>query len=266
MKRWILRSLLLLLILLVFVLLRAPAKHAIAYASPHIAPTVISEPQGSVWQGQAAMAVHPQITLKNIAWDYRALASLFSGPGVSVSGNTNNGQFDLLAHVPWSQITQTGSVKLRDINAIVPLSDLPLPAIARSFPISGDVILRLNTVTLEQQWPVAANGQIAVAGLQFNDKETWQLGTLVADIDTEDTGIKATLSSDSDYIQLQGIATLGHNGGYQVTADLNISDKLPVVLRTMLAASGKRQANGSIRLSFTGTLPRPVQANNPSKQ
>lgn len=265
MKTWIFRSVSLLLILLAFVLLRAPAKHAIAYTSVHIAPIVVSEPHGTVWQGRAAMIIHPKITLNNIAWDYRALASLIRGPGVALTGETNNGQFDLLAHVPWTQVTQAGSVKLQDINAIVPFADLPLPALARSFPITGDVISRLNTVTLEQQWPTAADGQIALANLQFNDKETWQLGTLIANIETEENGIKAALSSDSDFIQLQGIATLGHNGSYQVTADLNISDQLPLVLRTMLAASGKRQANGSIRLNISGTLPRPAQSNNSSK-
>lgn len=257
MKRWIFRSLLALLLLLVFVALRAPAQHAVAYASAHIKPATISGSEGSIWNGRAARISHPDIQLLNVAWDYRALASLVSGPGYELHGQTNNGQFEGIAHVGWTHLNASGNAKLSDANAVIPLSDLPLPPIAKSIPLSGDIIAKLAELNLEQQWPTRAEGQIAIADIQFKDKQLWQLGTLIADVETTDNGIKATLSSDSDHFGLQGVATLNHDGGYQITADLNLSSQLPIVLRTMLTASGKRQTDGSIRISYQGAVARP---------
>lgn len=261
MKRWLLRIALLLLLLLAFVIARAPAKHAIGYLSPSIKPTIISEPSGSIWRGQAGALHHPQIQLHNLNWDVNVLASLFSGPNAQLKANTENGEISGQAGLAWSQLGENGSLSLQDLNGIVPLADLPLPAIAKSIPLNGDIIVRQTSADMEQQWPVAANGQIAIANLTFEDQQQWQLGTLIADLETIDNGIKATLSSDSDKIQLSGIATLQHNGSYSVTADLNLDNDLPVVLRTMLVASGKRQADGSIRISYQGQIARPPASN-----
>lgn len=260
MKRWIFRALFLFLALLVLIILRAPAKHAVAYASPHIAPAVISSPQGSVWHGQAAAFVHPQITLNNLNWDYRALASLLNGPGFKLSGNTANGQFDTIAHLAWSQLATAGSATLGDTQAVIPLADLPLPAIARSIPLTGDLILTLDEAVIDAQWPTEATGRLVLAALQFTDTKVWELGELVADLESVEGGINANLSSDSDYINLQGVAFLGHDGSYRITANLNLDSRLPIVLKTMLIAAGARQADGSTRISYQGQVPRPNAA------
>ncbi|MDD9893602.1 MAG: type II secretion system protein N [Gammaproteobacteria bacterium] len=257
MKSWIYRALAALALLLLFVALRAPAQHAVAYASANIKPAVISGSQGSVWNGNAERITHPQIQLNNVEWDYRFFASLFKGPGYVLNGNTNNGQFSGLAHVGWGQLSSAGNAKLSDVNAIIPLSDLPLPAIARSIPLKGDIIAKLEQFTLAAQWPVEAEGQLAIADIRFDDKEVWQLGALIADLETTETGVKAKLSSASDYVNLSGVANLENDGSYQVTADLTVDNSLPIALRTMLIASGKRQADGSIRISYQGRVPRP---------
>jgi hypothetical protein len=256
MKKWILRGLLIVGLLLIMVLLRTPAKHVVSYASPSFHPAVASGISGSLWNGRIDTLQHPQMRLSNINWDYRALASLVNGPGVNVTGQSDNGQFDAQAHIAWLQLNKPGSVDIQDLNAILPLADLPLPAIASAVPLSADVVAKLERLTLQAQWPTLAKGQVALADIQFKDKQNWPLGTIIADIDTIDDVIEATLSSDSEWITLQGLATLNPEGQYQVTADLQLSDQLPVVLRTMLAASGKRQTNGAIRISYQGKLPR----------
>lgn len=258
MKTWMIRGLLLLGLLLILVWLRAPAKHAVGYYSADISPTVIAGVSGTVWDGQAQQISSPYIQLNNVRWNYRALASLFSGPGVHITGNTNNGQFDGQAHIGWLQLNENGSATITDLTALIPLSDIALPAAARSVPLTGDIIAKLDEFAIEQQWPSSANGQIAIADIQFQDQQRWQLGTLVADLETVDDVIEAKLSSESDFIQLQGVASLSPDGSYQLTADLNLSSNLPIVLRTMLAASGKRQSDGSIRISYQGQVPRPA--------
>jgi|GEM_PF-2534139 len=258
MKRWILRSLLLLLLLTLFVLLRTPAHHVVAYASPAIAPTVISKPAGTIWKGQAEQLVHPQFRLNQLQWDYRFFASLMSGPGASLQGDTEDGTASLNAHIAWLDLfAGRSSVSLSDISAILPLTDLPLPPVAKSIPINGDVIVKLDRVIIEQNWPVAADGQVAVGDITYKDSKIWQLGAIIADVESIESGISATLSSQSEYIDLSGVFELRDDGSYSVTADLQVDSRLPVVLRTMLIAAGKTQPNGRVRISYRGQVARP---------
>lgn len=264
MKRWILRSLLFLLLLTLFVLLRTPAQHVVAYASPAIAPTVITKPSGTLWQGQAERLIHPQITLQQLQWDYRFFASLINGPGAALQANTSDGNASLNVHIGWLDLFSGGnSASLSDINAILPLSDLPLPPVAKSVPVNGDVISKLDGLKIQQGWPVTADGQIAIGDITYKDSKLWQLGAIIADVESIDSGISATLSSQSEYIDLNGVVELLHNGNYSVTADLQVDSRLPVVLRTMLIAAGKTQPNGRVRISYSGQVARP-QANTPS--
>lgn len=258
MKRWIFRSLLFLALLTIFVILRAPAQHAVAYASPAIAPTVITHPSGTVWKGQAAQLIHPQLILSKVVWDYRFFASLIKGPGVALNANTNNGNASLNAHIGWLDLlTATNSVSLSDISAILPLADLPLPPIARSIPIQGDVISKIQILEIEQNWPMVAEGQIAVGDIIYKDSKAWELGAIIADLETLENGISANLSSQSEYIDLTGVLELLHDGSYSITADLSVDQRLPIVLRTMLIAAGKTQANGRTRISYSGKIARP---------
>lgn len=258
MKRWILRSLLFILLLTLFVLLRTPAQHVVAYASPAINPTVITQPSGTVWKGQATQLIHPQITLNNLAWDYRFFASLIKGPGVAVKADTSDGTASLNAHIGWLDLlSSNASASLTDISAILPLADLPLPAVAKSIPVKGDVISKLDLLTIDQNWPVAAEGQMAIGDITYKDSKVWQLGAIIADFETIEDGISANLSSQSEYLDLSGVATLREDGSYTVTADLQVDSRLPVVLRTMLIAAGKTQPNGRVRISYSGKVPRP---------
>lgn len=262
MKRWILRSLLFVLLLTIFVLLRTPAQHVVAYASPTISPMVISQPNGTVWKGQAAQLIHPQITLNNLAWDYRFFASLLKGPGVAVKADTSDGTASLNAHIGWLDLLRnSNSASLTDINAILPLSDLPLPPIAKSIPVKGDVISKLDILDINQGWPVAAEGQMAIGDITYKGSKLWQLGAIIADVETVEGGVSANLSSQSEYIDLNGVATLLEDGSYSITADMQVDSRLPVVLRTMLIAAGKIQPNGRVRISYNGKVARPQAAN-----
>lgn len=260
MKRWIFRSLLFLALLSLFVVLRTPAQHVVGHASPNIAPTVITYPTGTLWKGKASQLIHPQLTLNNVAWDYRFFASLIYGPGVALNADSKDGNASLNAHIGWLDLFAGNNLALSDINAILPLADLPLPAIARSFPVKADVIAKIQQLDIEQNWPVTAEGQIAIGDIIYKDNKTWQLGALIADLETLENGISAKLGSQSEYIELTGIAELLHDGSYNVTIDLSVDQRLPVVLRTMLIAAGKTQSNGRTRISYNGKIARPLAA------
>lgn len=261
MKRWILRSLLFLALLSLFVILRTPAQHVVAYASPAIAPIVVTHPAGTAWKGSATQLIHPQLTLNNVTWDYRFFASLIKGPGVALKADTTDGHASLNAHIAWLDLfTASNSLSLTNISAILPLADLPLPAIAKSIPVQGDVISKIEMLDIENNWPMAAEGQIAIGDITYKDSKLWQLGAIIADLETLNNGVSANLSSQSEYIELNGVVQLLHDGSYSVTADLSVDNRLPIVLRTMLIAAGKTQPDGRTRISYNGKIARPLAA------
>lgn len=251
-----------------FVAAKVPADFAWHKANVPQQQAKLYDIAGTIYKGTAGLLVTPQITLNNLSWEWQP-GDIFSADlGYQLKAHTENGKVAANASVPMSQLIlgAIADASATQVRGSVPLSDLPLPEIAKSVPLDADLLLNLDSVAMTDQFPSEATGSIILGNINFTlGDEVTSIGAIFADLSTQESGeIVADLSSDGDLIDLAAVAKLQTDGRWSVQGTLVLSDDLPPVLFPVFGAAGKRQPDGSYLIAHNGQLPKPAMKGNPS--
>lgn len=210
---------------------------------------------GTLWQGSAHRVIWQEVRLRQVRWDFQAMALWRGNALVSVQAQLDTGgTLDALCG-----LDIRGSVRCEQVK----LTDIPAQSLATYLqryqipPLRGQLQIALEKVT----W---AQGSLPVA----NGKLTWQqagitqlpqvFGDYDALLTVDNAGIQQlTLHSAPDAaLTLDGTGQLQADGSYQLTLNLQPTPAVAAQLSQGLSwIAGAPQADGSYRIATQGVLP-----------
>ena len=217
-------------------------------------PITLQGVNGTLWQGSAQRVVWQNLQLRQVQWDFQALALLRGQAAVSLQAQwASGGTLDADC-----ALGVTGAVQCERVN----LADIPAQSLA-------PYLQRYQIPALRGQWQAAltdvawAQGSIPRA----NGTLTWQqagitqspqvFGDYKADLTANAAGgQQLTLSSAPDAaLTLDGTGQLQTDGQYQFTLNLKPTPTAaPQLSQGLGLIAGKPQADGHYRLERQGGI------------
>ena len=137
----------------IFAIATLPARLLTARLAPAI---VAGGVHGTVWNGQAQVVQHGSTFIGSASWKLHALPLLVG----RLQGNAKITRVDGFAQAEF-KAGLSGTVELDDLTASVPLAALPFAPPGWT----GTLNARLQQLTLENGWPVRAEGTIEINDL-----------------------------------------------------------------------------------------------------
>ena len=249
--RWLV--VLALLSFLATLILHAPVGLLYAWSQrgkPAPSPTVLHGLQGTLAQGGfASMTVNGRPVLKDARWTLQPLwlALLRFTADLETGGES-------VVRVRVSR-TPFGALRLSDLNAAGSVKALLGTLGQPALPLEGQARPELPVVRLDHGVPVEARGSAQLESLAWTlAREPLQLGSFVADLDTDDKGIAVNLASGSGPIEMNGTATLAPTRTYDVHLQLRARPEAPAQLQTLIQSIGQPDAQGWYHIRRNGTL------------
>lgn len=250
------------LLLLLGLLLSLPAARVwpLVTSSPNPPPVKLYGLQGSVWHGQADQAVVPQATLVDLEWNMRWSRLLLLQPTWRVTGHLLQADGSKsppieLDVAPGKRITEIHNASLM----------LPLGEVMKNFSLpillNGDIVAKLEEVTLEKGWPTAVQGRVALSNAKLADDTAAELGTVHIDFEEVEDGLRGIISDLDAAVKLNGEVSLQRNGSYVLTGKLTPTATTPSNLLNMLQLMGSKNRDGSISFNRRGRLRSPLNGN-----
>lgn len=228
-------------------------------AAPAPGAPVLHGVHGSLARGGfAALSVNNRVVLGDTRWTLRPLwlpllrltADLESNGDTVVRVRVSRSLFGRLR---FAGLNAAGSVKAL-------LSLLGQPA----WPVEGQARLDLPLLRLADGVAVEAQGTVALEHLTWlQAREPLPLGSFVADLSTDDKGIRVDLSSGPGPLELSGVATLAPNQAYDLHLQMRPRPQAPEQLLTLVRSLGQADAQGWYHVRRNGTLASPPKPQTP---
>jgi general secretion pathway protein N len=203
-----------------------PARVAYHWFAP--AAVQASGLDGSIWSGSATEVTAAGLYLRDVQWRLKPV-QLFTGKlaaWIEAEPSTGFLEADVAAGLG-------GDIRLRNVNASLPLRDLA--AIARMPGLSGTASLQLEELRIRDGLPVVAVGTVAIADLVAPMVDPSSIGGYRAEFFTEDAAVVASVEDVNGVFDLAGSLTVTADRKYQfigkVAATGNTSEKLKRQLR-----------------------------------
>jgi general secretion pathway protein N len=232
---------------LLFALVTLPASVVLSLIHPQ--GVTLSGVSGSIWNGRAEAVRAGTLNVGSVEWNLDVLA-LFTGKlGANVKVTRSDG------FAQGAVAFSGSSVTLRRVNAALPLSALP-PNLLRG-GWTGTAKLRLDHMTLENSWPVAANGTIEVADLVGPANRPAALGgykVVFADAAATAEGLKGALSDTGGPLAVNGTVDLKKDRSYLLTGLIATRPNAPGDMARTLEILGEPDAQGRRQFSIEGTM------------
>ena len=200
----------------------------------------LADPAGTVWRGSGTLTGESGAWRTPIAWRASPLAALRGGVDV-----------DLMAQ---GRVVANGGVEVRDLRVALPAVALAgaLPAVP-AVDLGGELTLdaprfrydgRSGDGALALRWEHAravVNGTLV------------DLGNVVARVTPRDGGLGGTLNNEGGALRVDGNVALSND---RIVADVVLTPApgLPPAIAQALAALGPPDANGSVHVSWRGTV------------
>ena len=229
--------------------------HWVTQRAATLLPVTLQGVGGTLWQGSAHSVVWQNVRLRQVQWDFQALALLRGKAAVNVQAQwAAGGTLDAACALGVTGAVQCEQVKLTDIPAqsLAPyLQRYQIP------PLRGQLQAALTDVAWARGSIPQANGTLTwqQAGITLSPQVFGDYNAvLTAD---EASGQQLTLSSAPDAaLTLDGTGQLQPDGKYQLTLNLQPIPTAAAQLSQGLSwIAGAPQADGRYRLEKQGTLP-----------
>ncbi len=141
-------------LLLVFLIIQAPARFVINKVMPANAALRLHNIHGSLWQGRADV-VTDSLTLHNVQWTVKPM-QLFLGR-LQINLAVDDGDLQLTST---AQIAFNGAVTLRDTSGALPAAQLNRFLPMKGLQLSGDMQFDLAEVMVQQQQLQQLSGMV----------------------------------------------------------------------------------------------------------
>lgn len=228
-----------------------PASLALSYV-PLPANVIISQVEGTVWQGEAKRITVNNIDVEDVRWETSFTALLTGSAQVyvefgrgknSLRGSGELGYSNAGAYA--QDFTATASSEW-----LIAASNVPLPVTTK-----GLVKITLAEMQQGQPWCEQLDGQLSWSNAEVESL----LGNIIIDsavakLSCDAGAMVANIKQSSNQLKLSGVAKLEERGKYTLSAVLVPTNELPEAIRSNLRYVGKENANGEYKINYTGRI------------
>lgn len=228
-----------------------PATLALSYV-PLPANVMITQVEGTVWQGEAKRISFNNIDVEDVRWDTSVLALLTGSAQVYVEFGRGKNSLRGRGELGYS----SAGVYVQDFTAtassewLISASDAPLPVTTK-----GNVKLTIAAMQQGQPWCEQLDGQLSWSNAAIESLlGNVEIDTAVANLTCDNGAIVANIKQSSNQLKISGIAKLENKGKYTLSAVLVPSNDLPESIRRNLRYIGKENAKGEYKIHYAGRI------------
>ena len=233
----------------VFLLITAPAPLAFDTLRTRIAPLNLSDVSGSLWSGHAGTLNYAALRLTNLDWSLHPfglllgrLESTFKLNDSALHGSATLGR------------TLGGTLYLTDLNGDADLQTLQSSGLLKILlPVNGQAQFALRNLRYTDGKLTAADGTIDLKNAATLVPQL-ALGDFHLELETQQAGIKATLSDRGGALRVQGVAMISPDGRYQFTGTFSARDPNQANLQQYLRMLGPMGTDGRVSVNSGGHI------------
>ncbi|MEX2496267.1 MAG: type II secretion system protein N [Woeseia sp.] len=213
------------------------------FAPPGLALSGLS---GTIWKGQAAQGSAWGLYLENLSWQFHPLSLITLEPGYRIAAAPIAGflECDVAATL--------GGVRISNLAAAIPIASLQslLPVNG----VEGDLSLQFDKLVLDQGFPVAADGTLAVAGLTIPALSATALGDFRAFLRSTNNQVTGDVEDVSGVLDVTGEITLLPDRSYRLVGRIAAEPEAPEALQQQLRFLGSPDDQGRREFRLEGQL------------
>lgn len=235
-----------------FALARFPANAAYRWFAPN--ELQLTGVSGTVWSGQAALGAAAGVQLRDARWRLNPGSLLLGRVNVDFEARLADG------FVSGNLVATASRLRISDLAASTSLQTLS--SLLPIYEIEGQVSLSLDRLVIEDAWPVAAVGDLRVAGLEAPrfppqpGAAMIRLGSFRAQFTEQpEPGIVAMLTDTGGPLEVEGSAHLETDRSYLLDGLVRARPEASAELLQGLAImTSEPDRQGRRSFTFPGTL------------
>jgi hypothetical protein len=234
---------------LIFLIATVPAPLVTNKLGAHLAPLAAYDVSGSLWSGHAGAFNYAALRVANVDWSLHPLALLLG----RLEAGWKLHDAALEGSGAWGR-TLGGSHYLSKLKASADLQALQNGGLLRiPLPVNGRARFDIKNLRYSDGKLSAADGSIDVNNV-VTLVPALTLGDFHLQLETQQAGVKATLSDRGGPLRAQGIAMINPDGSYQFTGNFSARDPNQANLQQYLRMMGPMGADGRVSVNSTGHL------------
>jgi general secretion pathway protein N len=222
-----------------------PARIAYQWFAPP--GLVLSGISGSIWNGKAAQGSAAGLFLSDVSWRFRPLSLFGLNLGYAIAAKVPSGFVESDVAVGTG-----GRLHFSDLAAALPVSSLS--SVLPESGIDADLNLQIDSLVLENGFPVHAEGTVGLSGLILRSLSPTALGNYRAVLETEGERITGTFDDVSGVLDLAGTVVLGRDRAFLFTGKVAATADAPATVAEQLRFLGSPDPEGRREFRFEGTL------------
>ena len=251
MKRPVLKlATLAIVVYLVTLLAFFPASLAIRWFVPTMPGVTLGPASGTIWNGRLAGVEYSGWNAGNVEWQLKPLALLALRAEADVQlarEGTTPMSFNIDA-------TPSGNISVSGLKGAFALADLERAGLMPRNVASGELLVELPRLVIEDNRPVFAEGRVGLAQLQSQLLPGAALGSYEGELSTTDNVITVSFRDVEAPLRVAGTAQLQPEGNYQVSGSITPVGETPDALKRGLMLLGQADASGRYTFNFNGRL------------
>ncbi len=235
-----------------FLVATLPADTAYAFIKTRYAsdaPLILSNLQGTVWEGRAGPAQISGQRLDSLVWDINAWALLMGR--VQARIEFRNGDSFGSANISRGL---TGNIYARDIEARIDLQRMKLFSKVLPLGMQGALLLHVTDLAIDRRSITSAEGTLAWDNAVITVPSRVDLGNLRISLANDSDNVKATLSDGGGPLKAEGILTIAPDGNYRFLGAFAVRDASQPMLAQGLQFLGRPGADGKVATTNAGHL------------
>lgn len=232
-----------------FLIITAPAALTFDKLRARVAPLTLSDVDGTLWSGHAGTLNYAAMRLANLDWSVHPFGLLLGRleSSVTVDDTALRGTGTLGR-------TLGGTLYLTDLNGTAELQTLQSSGLLKILlPVNGQAQVDLRRLRYTEGKLTAAEGTIDIKNAATLVPQL-ALGDFHVEVETQQAGIKATLSDRGGALRAQGVAMIGPDGRYQFTGSFSARDPNQANLQQYLRMLGPMGADGRVSVNSSGQI------------
>lgn len=241
-------------ILLICILVEAPASLLVLGLQREIPTLKVGSVSGSLWRGSAYSVSWPGtgqgrgVDLSRFSWKLKPWSLLLLSPAVELDAKYREQEFQGRVST-----TLAGTWRLQEFNALLPAQALALPT---PLPLSGRLSIAIDRLTVEgSRGFTEAQGRIALQDVSFQDgSRRWPLGNFAADLGTHQGQLKASMFDLGGPGSLEGEFLLAGGGQFSLSSLVAPRGDDGPLGQSLLTLLGEPTEDGRVRLQYSGQL------------
>ncbi len=233
----------------VFLVMTAPAALTFDKLRPRIAPLNLSDVSGTLWSGHAGALNYAALRLSDLDWSIHPFGLLLGRleSRLTLKDNALHGSVTVGR-------TLGGTVYLTDLEGTAELQALQSSGLLKiMLPVTGQAQLALDKLRYSDDKLTAAEGSIEIKDAKTLVPQL-ALGDFHIELETQQAGIKATLTDRGGPLRAQGMAMISPDGRYQFTGTFSPRDPNQTNLLQYLRMMGPMGTDGRVSVNTNGHI------------